>query len=335
MRKLFLVIFLMILVSFLFPFYLDSQTSTNFNTISPLHQEDISTNVSANQWPPESAEWYYETLPMGGLGGCLPCIISFQKLIISGDTLIQSKNCKVLQRLNSLNMCDNMGSTFEFIYESNDTIFWYNKLLGDFTILYNFTADVGDSWEIFVHNCSFIVNVSEKDSVLINDKYYNRLHIYDDNNYFTGSIIENIGHTTSFFPRNIFWECEELGCDSDFIDGLRCYLQNDTLIYKWKTEACDTSYDITGIEKTNTEGFNLHPNPTNNYLNISLPHNSFSNSNNLYYYLYNTKGQLVIKAKLANNTKIYIGNLIPGIYYFQLIDESSTILINNFKIIKL
>lgn len=328
MKTLMIAIFSLFIV---FPIHLVCQISNSFNSVSVQHQKGISTMHFANTWPSENAEWYYEIQPMGG---CFPCYVSFQNLKTQGDTIIQSKNCRILQRLNSLSICDNMGSVNEFIYQSNDTVFWYNKTLEEFTILYNFKANAGDSWEIFVNNCSFIVDVEEIDSVQLNGSYYNRLHISDENDYFTGTIIANIGHTTSFFPRNIFWECEGFGCDSDFIDGLRCYMQNDTLIYKRNTDECDTSYLITGIQKPIAKRFIVYPIPTGDYLNINTL-DSFNNSNSVYYNLLNTKGQIVKRAKLTNSTRIYVGNLIPGIYLFQLIDETSTLLFENIKIIKL
>lgn len=278
------------------------------------------------------SEWYYEMQPMGG---CIPCVVSFQNLRITGDTTIQSKNCRVLKRLNAPNICDNMGATYEFIYLNNDTLFWYNKTIKNFTILYDFSADVGDSWEIFVNSCSFMVHVYEVDSVLIYDKYHKKIHIRDDNGYFTGSIIENIGHTKSFFPRNIYWECEGLGCDSDFIDGLRCSLQSDTLIYKWKPEPCDTTYLITKVKKNAyANGFMLYPNPAFDYLEISLPIDLFNSSDPFYYHLLNAQGQLVKKARVTIDYKINVGDLARGIYFFQLYDETSNVLIYNLKIMK-
>lgn len=305
------------------------------NSIIPVPALDRDKDViesSYHNWPSIDAEWYYEVRPMVN---CVPCVISYQSFGIVGDTLIQSKNCAILQRFNSLALCESLGSDYEFIYQSNDTVFWYNATIEEFTILYDFSAMVGDSWEILVHNCSFTVSVDLVDSLFIANRYYKVFHVSDDNNYFTGNIIENIGHTTAFFPKEIYWECQGLGCDSDIIDGLRCYIQSDTLIYKWSDEPCDTTYLITGIQHIEENEFSLFPNPANDFIYLNLPDNLLTDAVPLYYRIINSKGHLVTTADISGVKRVNIGALDSGIYIFQLYDKKSNLNISNHKILKL
>ncbi|PKP48385.1 MAG: hypothetical protein CVT92_16175 [Bacteroidetes bacterium HGW-Bacteroidetes-1] len=285
-----------------------------------------------NNWPPIDAEWYYEIRPQPN---CFPCLVSYQNLSIVGDTIIQSKNCKILQRLNAFELCENMGTDSEFIYQTNDTLYWYNSSTENFTILYDFSAEVGDSWEIYANNCSFTVTVDLIDSLFISNKFRKVLHISDVYNYFTGKIIENIGHTKAFFPKDIFWECIGVGCDSDIIDTLRCYLQSDTLVYKWNVDPCDTSYLITGVRDIETVEISTFPNPTNDFIYLNITNDALIGFEPIYYRLLNLNGQIVKTSEVSNHKRINISNLVSGIYFFQLYDEKTNFIFSNHKILKL
>ena len=281
-------------------------------------------------WPPDSAEWYYE---VQSLFGCYPCYISYQNSKIVGDTIILSKECKILQKYNASEICDNMGNITEFIYEENNKVYWYNRILEHFTLLYDFSAKSGDSWEIFVNSCSLIVNIDSISSLFINNQDYRVQHVSDENHYFTGDIIENIGHTTSMFPKDIYWVCQGVGCDSDFINGLRCYLINDIIVYKKDENPCDTTYQIfISIKENKCNSISFYPNPLRETLNIDIKNSGELYSDELYYNLFNSTGTMIKGGLLPKSKSLNLSGLKPGLYSIHLLLDNK--IIHKQKIIK-
>ncbi|MCF8309656.1 MAG: T9SS type A sorting domain-containing protein [Bacteroidales bacterium] len=283
----------------------------------------------AQTWPPNEAEWYYKVSSMGGV---YPPYVSYQNIAVEGDTVINSQNCKIITRQNEQALCDNMGRTTEYIYEENSKVYWYNTETETFTLLYDFTAEQGDTWSISVDNCSFDVFVDSINYISINGVQRKKLHITSDEPYyFSGSIIENIGHTTSMFPDDIYWECNGAACDSDYLDGLRCYLEDNSMIYKPGDVACDTSYLITSNSRLDKDKITLGPNPFENILKVQV-NNTKTKSRQYRYSIYNMLGRNLLNGKVTLNSTIDLSNLNTGIYIFLL--ESSNRIIYKQKIMK-
>ncbi len=197
--------------------------------------------LSNESWPNEKSEWYYEVQPVVG---CFPCIVKFQHIKVIGDTLIHDKACMIIEKSSPGIICDDMGKTKEYLYYEAQIVYWYNEHIDDFTVLYDFSAEKGSNWEIKVAECSFTVHVDSVSSISINGSIRKILHISDERNYFSGSIIEQIGHTTSMFPKDIYYECAGWACDSDFTNGLRCYFENGEVVFRKGTVDCDSTYQL-------------------------------------------------------------------------------------------
>ena len=274
-------------------------------------------DTTPNTWPVLNTEWYYEVQPLGGI---FPRIVSYQYTKIIGDTMLQSKKCRILKRFNKLNICESMGREYEYLYENSDTVYWYNQDLKDFTILYNFAAEAGDTWEISVRNCSFTVSVDSVNTVVLNSKNHKVLYVSDADNYFTGKIIEGIGHTKSFFPKDIYWYCRGVACDSDVIDVIRCFLQNNTLVFHLDSTPCDTTYQIFAdlIDNQLTKIINIYPNPVKEIISFVFTNNSYPGEDVLFYRLYNINGQIVKEGMLSDRNSIFVGDLLSGIYNIEL-----------------
>ncbi|MFO8021546.1 MAG: T9SS type A sorting domain-containing protein [Perlabentimonas sp.] len=89
---------------------------------------------------------------------------------------------------------------------------------------------------------------------------------------------------------------------------------------------------VTGIEET--KGINLsvtaYPNPTNDYLTLSITESELSN---LLYQLYDMDGKLLQSKKISGNqTKIAMSSLAPATYIIKVIQEKREI--KSFKVIK-
>lgn len=93
--------------------------------------------ASAQTWPPNEAEWYYK---VSSMGGAFPPYVAYQHIEVEGDTVINGNNCKKITRQNEQNLCEGMGRVTEYIYKENGKVYWYNIDVGEFTLLYDFTA---------------------------------------------------------------------------------------------------------------------------------------------------------------------------------------------------
>ena len=297
-----------------------------------LAQQNKIANEKTNKdnWPPNNSEWYYQVNP---LWVSFPRYVSYQNTKVIGDTIILSKECRILQKCNVTLICDNMGSDTEFIYEENNKVYWYNRVLENFTLLYDFSAGNGDFWEIFVDSCSFIVNVDSVGLLSVNDQDCKIIHISDENHYFTGDIIENIGHTISMFPKDIYFTCKGVACDSDHIYGLRCYLQNDTLIYKRDETPCDTIYEVYySIDEIESNCISFYPNPFTEVINIQLNNCLKNYTDELQFNLYNSMGSKIKYGLMPKSRSIKLSGLKSGFYYIHLLSNNEVI--HKQKIIK-
>jgi hypothetical protein len=89
---------------------------------------------------------------------------------------------------------------------------------------------------------------------------------------------------------------------------------------------------VTAIDET--KGINLsvtaYPNPTNDYLTLSIDEFDITN---LSYQLYDMNGKLLQNEKImGNQTSIAMSNLVPAIYFVKVIQVNKEI--KTFKIIK-
>ena len=151
----------------------------------------------------------------------------------------------------------------EFIYEDGDLIYWWNKELQDFTLLYDFGADVGDMWIINGGWYTIVVHVDEVQYINYNGQTYKVLSVSDPNHLFTGDIICGVGHLNSFFP--------ESPIAKDFeVDGLRCFWQDGELIFNMGEDDCDAVYQMIHeeVDETTNVMFKVYPNPTDGVIHV-------------------------------------------------------------------
>lgn len=276
-------------------------------------------------------EWYYQTIC--GPGAFL-CDIAYQKLEITGDTLIQGHNCSVVSKNNSIPVVNDTEYDYEYIYESNDSIYWYNRFMQQFTLLYDFNANPGDVWEIKVYDCTFNVTVDSVNEANYNGTTRKVFYVSDPSYYFSGKIIEGVGHTVSFFPRDIYYKCKyNVAPDGQHINGLRCF-QNDSIFLNFKKIPCDTTYSFVVIsnEKTNKpEKITIFPNPATDHFwikgaNINIDKYPYTLR------LFNLKGELILKKTIHTlPSKVNTQSLAKGVYLLKLNNSRNFI---NKKIIK-
>ena len=260
------------------------------------------------------AEWYYEILNGDSS-------ITYQNLRCVGDTAINSKRVKVIVKSNTLyDKKLETEITHEYLYEENGVVYWCNKTLEEFTVLYDFSAIEGEEWVIKVGEESITMHVYEVENQIINGLPYKKLTVADDENLFSGTIVSTIGHLTSFFPEKLIEK------SSDFsIEQLRCYWLNGNLIYKIGNMDCDEIYQNLhiGIDETTAEIFSVYPNPTNGVINIKIGDNETCQETSLQqameYVITNITGQTVMQGTISSDHhQINVENLENGVYFIKI-----------------
>jgi len=255
--------------------------------------------VSGQDFAPIGARWHYDS----SMDGTRPIYGAYRLYEVVGDTMVSGKACKVIrQSLNSNNGSQALSDVF--VYEQNDTVFYYNGRLQKFSALYIFNAEPGDTltfdtpndfpprfasqltWRVVVDS---IVPVTYGNETL--RSFYTSPIVTNDTSLsfysFHRPYVEKLGGTFLFLhqPYVIFpgW------------DGpLRCYgdsLRSINLL----GIRCD-SVTGTGIEqKSPLDQIRFFPNPVMTELIIES-----GVQKEVFYGLYDLSGRLLTEGRLEN-----------------------------------
>ena len=294
-----------------FKYYDDSYEYFYFNGINILEINEIDAPFLIGN------EWYYEIENENGS-------ITYQYLYQSGDTIVNDEPTHILVRINTLYDKDvHEEMTHEYVYERDNKVYWWNKTLEEFTMLYDFEAEVGDEWEIKVGNESLVMHVDAVENIEYEGRTWRMLHVSDANDLFSGDIVCGIGHLTSFFPERLM----DNG-DGVRVEGLRCYWIEDELVFKYGDEDCDAIYEeLHGLDEdgpstpSTGSGLTVYPNPTNGVLFVET-HGRASLSNQTYR-ITNLMGQTVLSGSITAETQqIDVSGLPKGMYFISIGSET-------------
>jgi hypothetical protein len=263
-----------------------------------------------NEIFPRGTEWYYEIKHLTG-------DITYQHLEYASDTVINSRRTKILVETNTM-YDKEQWIDYEYIYEDVDKIYWWNKDLEDFTLLYDFGAEVGDEWEVNGGWFTITVHVDDVQTVTYNGKTYKMLSVSDVSHLFTGDILCGVGHLDRFFPESPIAKDYE-------VDGLRCFWQDGELVLNMGDEDCDAVYyEIHSVEENSEVTFKVYPNPTDGLLHVvetqciaSLPSE---------YRITNLLGQTLLSGVLDGEI-IDVSVLSNGIYFLKINNSSIKIIV--------
>ena len=261
---------------------------------------------------PVGTEWYYEIQNEDGS-------ITYQHLEYAADTVIDDDLVQIIVRINTLyDKGFNEEKTFEYIYESDHKVYWWNKTLSEFTMLYDFNAQVGDEWEIKVGMSSLMMHVDAEGTVEYDGQTYRTLTVSDPEGLFSGTIICGIGHETSFFPERLMTK------GGDYrVEGIRCVWQYGQLIFQMTETACDEVYISFhyDTEESMSEGFKVYPNPTNGILTVS-------GGQSTEYRITNLMGQTLMTGVIQEDSQpINVSGLPQGMYFITVGKETQKIVV--------
>ena len=254
-------------------------------------------------------EWYYEIQNEDGS-------ITYQYMYQAGDTIINDEPTHILVKINTLydkGLRDEV--THEYVYERDGKVYWWNKTLEVFTVLYDYEAEVGDYWEIVVGTRAIDMHVDAVEEIEYEGRVWRMLRVSDPEDLFSGNIVCGIGHLTSFFPEKLMGDSDRMR-----VEGMRCYWSEGELVFKYGDEDCDAIYsEVHGVEESAENQFDVYPNPTNGVLFVetrliaSLPDQT--------YHITNLMGQTLLTGQItAENQQINVSSLPQGMYFISVGD---------------
>ena len=268
-----------------------------------------------NEGFPLGSEWYYEIQNENGS-------ITYQYMYQAGDTIVNDEPTQILVKINTLYDKDiHTDVTHEYVYERDGKVYWWNKTLEEFTVLYDLGAQEGDTWVIKVGTESLTMHVDAVEYIDYEGISYRVLHVSDSDDLFSGDIACGIGHLTSFFPERLM-----NNGDGVRVEGLRCYWVEDELVFKTGDEDCDAIYsEVHGINEdgpsTGSGTLMVYPNPTNGVLFVeTYGRTSLSNPT---YSITNLLGQTVLSGSISAETQQIDVTALPQGMYFITVGEGT------------
>ena len=266
------------------------------------------------------SEWYYEIENENGS-------ITYQYMYQAGDTIVQDEPTHILVKINTLydkGLRDEV--THEYVYLRDGKVYWWNKTLEEFTVLYDFGAEEGDTWVTKVGTETLIMHVDAEETVEYEGKTYRMLRVSDADDIFSGDIVCGIGHLTSFFPERLMDNGDRIS-----VEGLRCYWIEDELVFKPGDEDCDAVYsEVHGVEEdgpsTSSGTLTVYPNPTNGVLTV---HHSAFRIHHSEFQIANLMGQTLLTGQItAENQQIDVSSLPQGMYFITFAGETRKFVVN-------
>lgn len=287
---------------------------------------------STEQWSDidfliKNTEWYYEKKSYISMNQNTEPVISYLKLKSTGDTIINNKYCKTIKMLSGNAGCFQYENTV-YMYQSNDTAYFYNKTLNKFSILNVYGAQKNDTWNIEYERGNIKVVVDSVSSVSIYGKQLKELFVryqdysYDANNPFEykSKITEGIGDNIYMFKSNIFnlTLCDE----SAMYTGLRCYVHPSYGTYHIGTLACDFA---TGTNSPSAQSIKVY-NSSDNTISIQA-------ANACRLELMDYSGRVLSTASITSDDYSYNSTFIrKGLYIYRI--TRNGVLVQTGKIIK-
>ena len=273
--------------------------------------------------PPSHPEWYYEILNDDGT-------ITYQYMYQAGDTIINDEPTQILVKINTLydkGLRDEV--THEYVFELNGKLYWWNKRTHSFTVLYDYEAEVGDSWNIMVGiEPPLTMTVDAVDYVEYEGRTYRVMHVSDPDDLFSGDIVCGIGHLTSFFPERLM-----RNSDGFRVEGLRCYWVEDELVFNLDgEEECDAIYsEVHGIEEggpsTGSGTLTIYPNPTDGVLFVQTLRATSLHDDT--YRIINLMGQTLLTGQITGETqRIDVSSLPQGMYFITVGEGTRKFVVN-------
>lgn len=261
-----------------------------------------------NTFAPIGAKWYY------GINGGYwePNTDNYETFEVIKDTIIEGNQCSVLEiRYHTTQGDIGTVTRYEYLYQELQKVYRWFKNSQEFSLLYDFSANVGDSWEVSVGDGYATMQVTDIEIVTISGVSLKQLHLSHNGSLFSfgTTVTERVGGNGYMFP-------SDFGATDGSIPSLRCYQDDEISLHLTQ---CDF---VSGINTTYSEQTNLIVGDDYVQLLMGAERADF----------YNTSGQFVVSVKPDNSGKISTASFAEGIYFIKVYTANSNF--KTFKFIK-
>lgn len=285
----------------------------------------ISFKANAQEWAPTGAQWTYGLL-VSPVAGPWQDYIVFES---ENDTLLAGKNAKVIGKTRYYFSGGSSYEGIEIMYsDSNRVYYWMSS---QFHLLYDFSADTNDTWDIRIPyelygmpldttDSMRTITVDSASSLIVNNDTLKILYVTASDNpvfgfpdwYFGNPLIERIGANYMFPGIWGLWDLD--------IPYLRCYDEIGLSYKKYDSIACDTLITFIPDRSWESEdGLTVFPNPFNDFITIQIESKVRVKEGEMT--ISNYLGQPVFFRHLEkdeNAIVINISNLNNGLYLINL-----------------
>ncbi len=271
--------------------------------------------AQGQEFAPVGSKWYYTNIesffsPAQG----------YVTIEYTRDTTIQGLNCKILKEVEYRSYGTSIDpKRLEYLYVKGDTVWRYSDD-NNFYILYNFSANVGDSWVsksydvTYDKEIKYEVTVDNVRFVSINGYNLKVMNCSTSIYYFQfgGEVIQLLGGVQYMFPFNYgFLDC-------DIRRGLRCYSDPEFGHYNTGlVENCDELISATIDPLVSNDKIKIFHNPASGKLSIEL-NRGFRDLR--YINIYTLDGRLIDKiVGTSSKEKYSIEFYKSGLYIFEFV----------------
>jgi len=276
---------------------------------------NFQTTVSGQtiDFAPVGSTWYFsEQAFIPPPFGSFPHIVE-----VESKEVYQGKLCSKITGVGSETVPEPL-----YVYDQNDSVFFYSLFSNRFELLYDFNAETSDTWVIgglFQPDGydSIKVRVDSISQIVLDGTSLKVLHISYSGEmpYDWGyEIITGVGNTGFLTP--------DYGLFEGGAVGLRCYSDPDN-DFHFVSYPCDTTLFTSGVTDVGlNSGISVFPNPGKDHLNIFLD----MDVTNSAFCLHDRFGQLMRQMPIqAGLNKLETEMLPPGLYFWEILNENKRI----------
>lgn len=231
-----------------------------------------------NIWGTEGATWHYTLTEEYWPARPRPLLYDFTRVQLVTPKVIKGKSCHGFEVFQP-DSCNPLQGTF-YCYEEGRKLYYYLEDDDEFSLLYDFSLQPGDSFETKGKAGILTTHIDSLGTLLVGDTSLSIQHIhYSSENAmdYPSSLfishqknrifnIEGIGNSFNFFP---WW----LGlCHNLRATNLRCF-QNNRLSYTYEPQwegQCDSSYfwELQNTDDVHSPKLSVFPNPATDQVQI-------------------------------------------------------------------
>lgn len=245
-----------------------------------------------SEWFPIGAEWYYSRQESS-------LNKNFFLMAVEGDTTIADRAARIIRSP----IYSNSDGLIFVSAEGQDSVFVFSEALEDWILLYDFSAQVGDTIHTFLTpwDTSLLeVVIDSISSIEISRESFDVQYFSTNQRVdWSNRNIRFLGNEQFLLPQNLLVIPQ---------GPLRCYAPSQEKIYLLVSHTCDLvpTMDVDPPGKR----IKIYPNPANDFLlikGLDIGISSYSVS------IFNLYGQLVQTSQLSAN-RLAIKNLPNGTY---------------------